>query len=77
MNDPKAIELLEAAKGTGRACTIKLSGYIEKAEKDELKMSDLLPGDAVWMLACIKGVPYRDELKGIIRGTQAARWMRE
>jgi len=59
MNDPKAVELLMAAKKAG-ACSPRIAPYDAKMAAGTLQMSDIDPKDAVWLLAIVKPADKQD-----------------
>ena len=59
MNDPKAVELLQAAKQAG-ACSTRIAPYEAKRVAGTLQMNDISSKDAVWFLAVVKPADKRD-----------------
>jgi hypothetical protein len=66
MNDPQAVAWLNAAKAAG-ACGTRLTPYEAKAARNDLKVSDIAPDDAIWILAAVKDVQNVAALKVIAK----------
>jgi hypothetical protein len=74
MNDAQALEWLAEARKAG-ACNTRLAPYEAKAAAGELKVSDMDPKDAVWMLCLAKNAGNRKALKALAGNTPEAVWV--